>query len=483
VSNGRSHTPVLVPLRGDGMQPSSASGRVLGAVRRGGTLGVTCLVTALFAPWIVLAGSGRRFLLAIVLLDIPFQIDQNFAYLYDAAELGALGGFNISLTTIALAGLYAAWMFDHLVHRHRSDAVPAGLLLPLAPYVLLSGLSVVTALDIGLYARGVWLLLQMFLLYVYLVGTIRTAEDVSFVVTWLLCGLTIESLIILGLGLAGEGFNFPGLAARVDVYSEEFGVAARFGGTVGSPNNAGMYLEMLLAPAIAVLATPLGRPYKVLAALGLGLGSAALMTTYSRGSWVAAALSFVIVCLSLWRGRRLSPAVPVVFLVVLSAIALLFHETVTNRLTGDDRGAARSRVSLMGTAFEIIEDDPVLGVGANNYTAALERRMSLFGNQWLFTVHNQYLIVWAETGLVGLAAFLWFLVATLRHGWQRWRRADALLSPLALGFTAALVGHMVHMHVDLFNSRPQLQLLVTVAALLAVMRHMEPRYRSSRDWC
>jgi putative inorganic carbon (hco3(-)) transporter len=483
VSGGRFDTSVLPPLSGDRTQASPARERVLAVVRRGRTLGVTCLVTALFAPWIVLAGSGRRILLAVVLLDIPFQIDQNFAYRYDAAELGALGGFNISLTTIALAGLYAAWILDHLVHRHHSPDVPARLLLPLALYVSLSGLSVVTALDAGLYARGMSLLLQMFLLYVYLVGTVRTASDVTFVVAWLLCGLALESLIILGLGLAGEGFNFPGVAARVDLYSDEFGVAARFGGTVGSPNNAGMYLEMLLAPAIAVLATTLGRPYKVLAVLGLGLGSAALMTTYSRGSWLAASLSLVIVCLSLWRGRRLSPAVPVVFLVLLSAIALLFHEAVSNRLTGDDRGAARSRVSLMGTAFEIIEDDPVRGVGANNYTAALERRMSLFGNQWLFTVHNQYLIVWAETGLAGLAAFLWFLLAALRYGWQRWRRADALLSPLALGFTAALAGQMVHMHVDLFNSRPQLQLLVTVAALLAVMSRMEPRSRWSRDWC
>lgn len=475
MSGARSETSVFPQVARDRTPPSPSRGRALEIVRRAGALGGTCLTAALFAPWIALAGSGRRILLAIVLLDIPLQIDQHFAYLDDAASLGALGGYNVSLTTLALVGLYAGWSIDRLVHRSRSSRVPLHLLLPLTPYVLVSAVSLAWALDIGLYSRGVWLLLQMFLVYVYLVGAVRTERDVRFVVTWLLCGLVLESLLILGLGLAGEGFKVAGLTGRVDEYTKEFGPTARFGGSVGSPNNAAMYLEMLLAPAIAVLATTLGRSYKVLAIVGLGLGSAALMTTHSRGGWLAASLSLTLVCLALWRGRKLSPAVPVVLLIVLSALALLFHDAVINRLSGDDQGAARSRVSLITTAFDIIGDDPLLGVGVNNYTAALERRMSLFGNQWLFTVHNQYLIVWAETGLVGLAAFLWLLFGTLHRGWRRWKCADTRLSPLALGFTAGLVGQMVHMHVDVFSSRPQTQLLVTVAALVAVMRQMETR--------
>jgi len=124
-------------------------------------------------------------------------------------------------------------------------------------------------------------------------------------------------------------------------------------------------------------------------------------------------------------------------------------------------------------AWEIIADQPALGVGANNYTQALEPRTPEFGNEWLFTVHNQYLLVWAETGAVGLAAYLWFLLATLRRGWQRWKRTDPLLAPLALGFTAALMGQMLHMQVDIYSSRPQVQLLFVVAALIGVMSRID----------
>src|SRR6185503_15228788 len=79
---------------------------------------------------------------------------------------------------------------------HRAHRVPpplvAGapsLILSLAPYVAIVTLSIVVAGDVGLYARGVVLLVQMFLLYVYLIGTVRTREDVRFVLRWLLVGL------------------------------------------------------------------------------------------------------------------------------------------------------------------------------------------------------------------------------------------------------------------------------------------------------
>jgi putative inorganic carbon (HCO3(-)) transporter len=455
--------------------PGQTSGwpseRVPAFVQRGWTLGGTWLVTALFAPLIALSGSARRIFLAIALLDIPLQIDQNFVYRDNAGDLGAAGGFNVSLTTFALAGLYGAWIIDRLVHRHRSTRVPVGLVLPLAVYVGIAAVSLFVAHDIGLYARGLVLLVQMFLLYVYLVGTVRTRQDACFVVSWLLYGLVLEGLIIV-LSAAVGGFAVGGFRVRTDAI-EDSGIAARFAGTVGSPNGAAAYLEMLLAPALAILGANLGRYYKTLAVLGLSLGSVTLIGTFSRGGWLAASVSLTIVFLLLWRRRKLSPAVPVVLLVLLSALALLFHESIARRLAGDDGGSARSRVPLMMMAWDIIGDRPVLGVGANNYTEALEPRTPEFGNEWLFIVHNQYLLVWAETGTIGLAAYLWFLLATLRRGWQRWKRTDPLLSPLALGFTAALMGQMLHMHLDLFNSRAHVQLLFVVAALIGVMSRID----------
>jgi O-antigen ligase len=92
--------------------------------------------------------------------------------------------------------------------------------------------------------------------------------------------------------------------------------------------------------------------------------------------------------------------------------------------------------------------------------------------EFLFVVHNKYLLVWAETGIVGLLAFLGFLFATVHRGWQGWRFRDRLLSPLALGLTVAIAGQMVHMFFDVFHSRPQVQTLWLAAALVFAIRNM-----------
>ena len=94
------------------------------------------------------------------------------------------------------------------------------------------------------------------------------------------------------------------------------------------------------------------------------------------------------------------------------------------------------------------------------------------GGDWVFTVHNKYLLVWAETGIPGMVTFLVFLMTTLRRGWRVWTAGDAFLAPLALAFTAAVVGHMIHMSADLFSGRFQLQLLWLVAALIHAMYGM-----------
>ena len=430
------------------------------------------LLGALFPFLGVIFGDVRKLLLAAIILDIPLKIDINFNYLEDRAELGAIGGFEISLTTLALAGLYAGWLVESLTRRDRPAAPPFQLIRPLAVYVLFVALSVVTAQDFGLYARGLFLILQIFLLFVYLVGWVRTTQDVRFIVTMLLCGLVLESAIIIGFGQSAESFELAGVRILVNTATEDLG-GSRFYGTLGSPINTAAYLSMLLAPAVGLLATNIGRPSKMLAVAGIALGSVALIGTLSRAAWASAGVSMAVTCLAFRRRGSVPVAVPFLLLVFVAAVSLNFQGTIATRLTSDDQGSARGRVPLMMTALDIIGDNPVLGIGANNYTAALKRYESTFKGDWLFTVHNKYLLVWAETGIVGLAAFLWFLIATIRQGWRQWKRSDPLLSPLALGFTAAIVGQMGHMFVDIFSSRPQIQLLWVVAALIAVMSPME----------
>jgi O-antigen ligase len=121
------------------------------------------------------------------------------------------------------------------------------------------------------------------------------------------------------------------------------------------------------------------------------------------------------------RARRVvMVAVPVLGLVV--ALALLapsvvpvpgfVQDLIQTEESQQSLGGRSGRGQLMEDAVEIWSGYPTFGVGpGNSYPYML--RYSVIG-----TPHSQYADLLLECGLVGLIAFLGFLVSTLRFGWQ-----------------------------------------------------------------
>jgi O-antigen ligase len=421
----------------------------------------TAAVLCVFLAMVV--GSARKVLLALILLDVPLQLDIHLAYREGVAQLGAIDGLGISITTLCLLALYGLWMSDALIRSPDRARLNWRAAWPLALYVSFAGLSILAAGDVSLAVFEVFLLIQLFLLYLYVVSTVRSRADIVFIVTALLIGLVLEALIMIGLRLVGHGFSFAGIAGRISVNG-------RVAGTVGSPILAASYLGLLLAPALTVLITPLGRARKEVALLAFGLGCIAMVFTFSRGAWLALAVSLLIVCWAAGRRGWLPRRIPLLLLAGLLVVAVAYAGPIFGRLLGDDNESAASRIPLMQLAARIIEDHPITGVGANNFGAVLAQYTTPeFDDAFLWAVHNKYLLVWAETGLGGLMAFLIFLALALRWGWQVWKTQDRLLAPLALGLTAAIAGQMIHMLVDVFHDRPQVETLWLAAGLLAAM--------------
>ena len=442
------------------------------------TLSANSLVIAVLSPFMALTvGYMPRILLAVVILDIPFQFGTHLFYREEEAAVGALGGLSISATTLALAGLYVSWFIRSQANRNPQERPSLNINLPLLLYLTITAISVFVAQDVSLSLFEVFLLLESCLVYFYVANNVRTRQDVLFVVSLLLIACLLESVAMIVLEFTGMPSTIWGAPTHVHVDSDAKERLMRIGGTVGSSNSAAAYLSISLASAASLLFTNLGRAHKWLALAVLGLGGVALIFTFSRGGWMALAVSVTLTCLLGWRRLGFSLKTLVAIILVLGMLYLPFHSVISARLLGDDRGSAESRIPLMKLAFRIIEDNPMLGVGANNFTVVMDRYLTPeFRHGFLFAVHNKYLLVLSETGVVGLLAFLAFLLDALRKGWQCGARQDRLLSPLALGFAAGLAGHMVHMSVDVFRGRPIQQLLWLIAGLLtAMVRISKPR--------
>jgi len=410
------------------------------------------------------AASPKRLLLALIVLEIPLQIDVNLGYRTYAAVLPAIGGLNVSLTTACLAVLYASWLAEVLARASPPPRGLARLSLPVCAYTAFAALSIHVARDPELSVYEVVLLLQALLLFVYVVHVVKTADDVMLIATLLTAGLAMQGAIMIALRAIGHSVDVATIFARIDANM-------RVGGTVGSPNVAGGYICLLLPLALGLFQARPGRAVERLAIAAIGLGLVGLVLTFSRGGWLGTIAALGIFFGMAVRRRWVSAKLVVVTLLTALAVLMLFRDPIAARLVQDDAGAAYARVPLMKLAMRVIGDHVFTGVGVNNFGIVARSAYVTpeFGGEWIATVHNKYLLVWAEAGLGALLAFLWFLGATLARGRRVWRGGDRRLAPIALGIAAGVIGNMIHMTVDLYHSRPQVQLLWLVAALVASM--------------
>jgi O-antigen ligase len=465
----------LSPGRAGSLPPVRRPARLAETVLYAPVLLASALIQMLCHPFV------RRCLLALMILDIPLECGKHLGFRPDAAVLGAIEGFDVSVTSLALGGLWLGWIFST---RATNEKLRFSVHWPIAAYTLVAAASWFVATDGTLSLFQVFLLVQMLLFYIYVSGNVHSRKDIAWIVWLLLAGAAVESLIVLAMAFTGHDLSFlriVGMKTQLDVPGPAGGFT-RPGGTVGSPNYTSAYLGMMMTLAVCVWQTQALRRWRRLAILVFFLAAIALACTFSRGGWIAVVLSLAILGVSRWRRGGISRKTAAACMagLVLAAAFLFVPNPISTRLMGDDEGSAHSRIPLMHLAFRVIQANPLLGVGANNFgTVMNDYAGSEFRHEWIYTVHNQFLLVCAETGIVGLMAYLWILLSVIRRGWRLWNVGDEMFSPLALSMLAAVCGLMSHMFVDIFSGRAVVQLVWLFAALLTAMEAILARERGA----
>jgi putative inorganic carbon (HCO3(-)) transporter len=409
-------------------------------------------------------GFVERCLLGIMVFEIPIQVDTYLFFDEKWAQYGAIGGINLSITTVCLVALYLLWMIEHTVAAGYPWRERLRFSVPLTAYLAIATISVMFSENRQLAINAVALLLQAYLIFFFVSNRIRSRDDVVFLSTLLMLALVMQAVIIIALQLIGHDVHIGPIQGTIkpDLRPE---------GTIGSANSAASFLVLLMAPALGIATAAVGRSLKWLALLAFSLASVALLLTLSRGGWLGAGVSLTLFCLLAMYQRRISIWAPLTVLLFTVLVIGVYSKSISERLTADDGGAAQARIPLIQAGFRMIGDHPVTGVGVNNSTVVGWRyaMQPEFRTKWFYTIHNKYLLEWVELGFLGLGTFLWFLFSTMRTGWKTWQTQDALLATIALGFTVAFIGQMLHMFVDVFNARPQVQMLWLCAGLVVAM--------------
>jgi O-antigen ligase len=351
----------------------------------------------------------------------------------------------------------------------------ASTTIPAFGLILVSIISMLQAPDKLLALFKIMLLVELFLIYFYVANHIRNKTEFQFFITALMAALLVESILMVLQWRYGINFSIAGINAIIDPQSH------RAAGTLGTANSAGVIITAYLVITCAMFWLFQKRSQKLFALICFSVGCVALISTAGRAAWGGFIIAILLFILLGWLRGLVSQRTLVWLFLGMLVIVAIFYPAIYTRLTIDDRGSAASRLMMTRLAWNVIQASPAhffFGVGTNNYALLAPAYYSAdvgdLGYVIDSSVHNAYLLTWAETGLIGLLIFLVFLSVPVIKSWKFVRLNDRFISIMALGLLCALLAIYIQMLADPFIARPKMIIIWLLIALVCSLENMMP---------
>ncbi|GIV77696.1 MAG: O-antigen polymerase [Litorilinea sp.] len=418
----------------------------------GGILGLGALFIALFigivGPLLALAAAVALVGGLMILADTHwgFVALAAVVYLLPFGSLPVDIGFKPTFLDVALGALFFVWVFRLITGQERAfEASPLGLLVLLfifmAIFSFARGLTYASA-NSYFVRRFAEILLGISLFFVA-VNTVRTPDELSWVVRWLLlAGWGCALIAVIFYYIPQEWtvaildrlarFDYPGGFGALRWIEDDPEGTMRAIGTAVDPNVLGGMLILvagLLAPQLFAARRLLPR---WLTALMLLTAVLALYLTYSRSALLGLATSLGL--LAVLKYRRL---IPLGLLGVLLLFLLPQTQDYVARLmaglAGEDL-ATQMRFGEYKDALILISRYPLFGVG---FTGVPDIDLYL-------GVSMLYLIMAENMGIIGLGIFLAVMVGFFAMVFSSWHQGyDPRLEAILLGSAGAVLGALV----------------------------------------
>jgi len=432
----------------------------------------TCVVIGGLAA--VQPPAALALVLGIGFLFVTFRnLAAGLALFTALVSLDQIPALEASLTFAKLAGgvLAVAWGAQ-LMRRHdlrlliRDRPVVS---IAAAGLALWAASSSLWAIDEDVALSSAFRLAQGLLLVFIIYSALREPRHVRWVLGTYVGGAVITALFALGSAATG------GLT--------------RLSGENANPNElAALFLPGVVLSVFAALGER--RPLLRWAASGAAtILLVALLLTGSRGGLLGLAVALVAGIVVAGAGRVRFGLVAVTLVIGGSVVvyyAAFAPAEQADRVAAISDDGGSGRTDLWRVASEVASDRPLTGVGAGNFREAEARyaareidiaRIDLVLDESK-VVHNTYLSILSELGAVGLALFLFLVVAALAStiaGLRAVVRRSEQLELLLRGFLVGLLGLFASYVFASAEYRKPLWLLLGVALALPAITG---RYRN-----
>jgi len=411
----------------------------------------------LFLGGLILAVSfapvdRKAFYLTLLVLSIPVGVHLNL-YFQRSPFHHSTFGFLFLLHYLPLAALYVIWSSRCLLE-HSPPGLSTRGLGPLAAFFGTGVTSVLLAGNILFGAFDLFALLGSIALFIYVSSALRTKREIEIVLAALFVAVGIQGLIAVGQYLTGSslGLEFFG-AAKLEL-PQGLPFLTRAGGTFGAPNALARFFDLFLPLGFSLLFCPLRWRTRILLGTAVGFGILGLVFTLSRGGLVVTGSGCLLIFFR-WLHRRIGflQAFCTLALAIPLLLVLVFGTSkhLQTRFFREGYEASYGRIPLTQVALNMIRDRFIFGVGLNNYNEVAPRYDNTpqrITSWWNIPVHNLFLYIAAQTGLVGLASYLLFLLAILRSLWPALKASDPFVAWAGLGVAIGMMVFLAHGQIE-----------------------------------
>jgi hypothetical protein len=406
------------------------------------------------ASW---AFGARPFAVFGLVFSSWSQLVHHFIY---RPYIGASDGLTIELTDIWTIWLLILCAVEYQRGTTKTVLGLRAFLAPLALLLMADILSLVNSADMELSVYGILTHLRVAALFVVLVLALALGkQELHAARVAIVCSvLTMGGICVVEMI---THVNIPRNAALI----AEAGESDFRAGGISSPTLAAALLATLL-PVVAIeYFFPHSRARKILAGLAICAGLAGIGCTLTRAAAGLLAFASIPLMVFLFRKNRIKVTHILACCVLLALLGVGLKDKISERVDeGTDNLMAR--VGLLGTALNMAAHSPLVGEGVNNY----ELKMNGFipsgqRQKFEYVVHNKFFLTLAETGIIGLGAFVWFLVIAFHRAIFLARRG----LPMGVGILCSMIVFVFEMNVESYDSGMNLLFSFILMALVAVM--------------
>ncbi len=350
--------------------------------------------------------------------------------------LAAVLPLPIPFISIVSAVLLSAWVCRMVLTKGEGFKT-SSLRIPIFIFLGITFLSVVFSIDFVRSIKGLKRELWV-LMFFLIISSVKDIKQLKEMIKWFILGTFIVALFaifqyILGINRVADKIEVPfkilshlpkKILRFLSLYDQR---------VTGSRDHPISFAEGLSMGGILIsslfLFAKFYKKKKIYLGLGLSVLSLSLIFTYSRGAWLGAIAGLVFIEIIGIRSffpsssrikKILLPAtlIMLIFIVLISSGIAFFRGGAKYSAFSRAKNFCDSeRIYMWKSGWEMFKDYPVIGLGLKNVSLvypAYRSPAAIIKSQG--HLHNNFIQIAVERGILGLAAFIILLGACLKKG-------------------------------------------------------------------